>query len=446
MQDKKPDAPVSEDSNLVIVTTPEYVKDSIKEAIAEHAASRNHPYATQAEPGFVTLSNAVDNDSEITVATSKAVKKAYDLANTANLNALNNNSDLYLEKKQNGADIPNKEAFVENIGLTATVNLAKNALQRGEFGFGGEGERIGISDYTQMLSWLRNKGPSKIYRNDGINSFTHQYGVSFKSFSNDTWANLSVAYNGDGVKFAGGNDSQEYIYDCLVSRKAIVNSSEGGNNNIPDNDYNNIPINQTFFGYSGGNNSANITGSGIHISGMGRYSFQLMTEYWRTGAIAYRSFNADMPNQWNKWEYIRTTSNTMIDSNGFLQHSSPIVNIWSNGKFETNTESEGATVEHISKGTYLINGILNIEIDAEWGGLSNGIEIPLCRNKLPLIWVDYEILSDSSIKIMTYHREHSDAPIFARNIREGYAEGDLIDIPDGRFISVRVQMPAVKSE
>ncbi|MBC8947116.1 tail fiber protein [Xenorhabdus indica] len=128
MQDKKPDAPVSENSNLVIVTTPEYVKDSIKEAIAEHAASRNHPYATQAEPGFVTLSNETDSDSEITVATSKAVKKAYDLANTANQNALNNNSNLYLEKKQNGADIPDKDAFIDNLGLQDTVSQAKNAV------------------------------------------------------------------------------------------------------------------------------------------------------------------------------------------------------------------------------------------------------------------------------------------------------------------------------
>ncbi len=30
MQDKKPDVPIPKDSNLVIVTTPEYVKDSIK--------------------------------------------------------------------------------------------------------------------------------------------------------------------------------------------------------------------------------------------------------------------------------------------------------------------------------------------------------------------------------------------------------------------------------
>ncbi|MDX7990863.1 phage tail protein [Xenorhabdus sp. psl] len=112
MQDKKSDAPVSEDSNLVIVTTPEYVKDSIKEAIEQHAASRNHPYATLDDRGFVTLSNDVCSDSETHAATSKAVKAANDLANKAN-----DNADTRLAKDQNGADIPNKEEFVKNLGL-----------------------------------------------------------------------------------------------------------------------------------------------------------------------------------------------------------------------------------------------------------------------------------------------------------------------------------------
>ncbi|CDM89542.1 tail fiber protein [Xenorhabdus bovienii] len=99
-------------------------REYVKGAIAEHAQSRNHPYATQVEPGFVTLSNDVDSDSEKTVATSKAVKAAYDLANTANQNALNNNSNLYLEKKLNGADIPDKAEFVKNLGLSELVYRA----------------------------------------------------------------------------------------------------------------------------------------------------------------------------------------------------------------------------------------------------------------------------------------------------------------------------------
>ncbi|CDH24421.1 phage tail protein [Xenorhabdus bovienii] len=90
MQDKKPDTTVLNDNNLVIVTTPEYVKDSIKEAIEEHAASRNHPDATLQDKGFVILSNDVGSDSETMAATPKAVKAvkaAYDLANNANDNA-----------------------------------------------------------------------------------------------------------------------------------------------------------------------------------------------------------------------------------------------------------------------------------------------------------------------------------------------------------------------
>ncbi|WP_340618605.1 phage tail protein [Xenorhabdus entomophaga] len=113
-----------QDKSEVIVPTMDDVRKAIKEAIEEHAASRNHPYATLEDRGFVTLSNEVDSDSEITAATSKAVKKAYDLANTANQNALNNNSNLYLEKKQNGADIPNKTEFVKNIGAQPVGSYA----------------------------------------------------------------------------------------------------------------------------------------------------------------------------------------------------------------------------------------------------------------------------------------------------------------------------------
>ncbi|PHM60679.1 tail protein [Xenorhabdus stockiae] len=82
MQDKKPDAKTLEDN--VSVPTMEDVRRAIREAIEEHIASRDHPYATLEDKGFVTLSNEVESESEITVATSKAVKIAYDLANKAN--------------------------------------------------------------------------------------------------------------------------------------------------------------------------------------------------------------------------------------------------------------------------------------------------------------------------------------------------------------------------
>ncbi|WP_340613546.1 phage tail protein [Xenorhabdus thailandensis] len=94
----------------VILATREYVDDSIK----KHANSRNHPDATLKEKGFVILSSAVDSNSEIHAATPKSVKTAYDLANVAN-----NNANTRLEKNKNGADIPDKQAFVKNLGLAS---------------------------------------------------------------------------------------------------------------------------------------------------------------------------------------------------------------------------------------------------------------------------------------------------------------------------------------
>ncbi|WP_275349243.1 hypothetical protein [Proteus mirabilis] len=135
------------------------------------------------------------------------------------------------------------------------------------------------------------------------------------------------------------------------------------------------------------------------------------------------------------------TGNTTTDPQGFIKKASPIIDINPDGTFTTNDESEGATVTRVAQGEYLIEGVLGFNSDAGWGGVDGGIEIPLDVNKQPLIWVDSKVMEDGSILVRTYHRTHPNAPKFARNDIDGYKDGDPIDIPDGRFISVRVQMP-----
>ncbi|PHM73718.1 phage tail protein [Xenorhabdus kozodoii] len=159
----------------VVLATREYADSVVATALREHENSRRHPDATLKEKGFVILSNAVDSHSETQAATPKAVKAAYDLAkaadnnangrvpagrkvngkalsadislsagdvgayakgetdarvnaatalaNTANQNAANanNNANTRLEKSKNGADIPNKNEFVKNLGLADSV-------------------------------------------------------------------------------------------------------------------------------------------------------------------------------------------------------------------------------------------------------------------------------------------------------------------------------------
>ncbi|WP_246843611.1 pyocin knob domain-containing protein [Leclercia sp. W17] len=137
----------------------------------------------------------------------------------------------------------------------------------------------------------------------------------------------------------------------------------------------------------------------------------------------------------------RTEANTAVDGNGFIKTASPIVNVYGDGSVVTNDESEGCTVTRIAVGQYLIEGCLGLNSDAAWGGIDGGFEIPLDRNKQPKVWLDYEVNPDGSVMVKTYHREHAGAPKFARNIIEGVADGDPVDIPAGQFISVRVEMP-----
>ncbi|KOY62088.1 phage tail protein [Photorhabdus heterorhabditis] len=85
----------------IVLATREYVDSSI----LKHEKSRNHPDATLTEKGFTKLNSATNSNDETTAATPKAVKAAYDNANSK------------LAKNQNGADIPDKNAFVKNLGL-----------------------------------------------------------------------------------------------------------------------------------------------------------------------------------------------------------------------------------------------------------------------------------------------------------------------------------------
>ncbi|CZY58979.1 Uncharacterised protein [Enterobacter hormaechei] len=154
-----------------------------------------------------------------------------------------------------------------------------------------------------------------------------------------------------------------------------------------------------------------------------------------------RIFGGAAATGWNHSRILYDDKNTVVDSNGFIKQASPVVKIFTDGKYETNDESEGVTVTRLDVGQYLIEGCKALNSDAAWGGIDGGFEIPTDRNKQPLIWLDYEVSADGSVLVKTYHREHSSAPAFARNERDGLADGEPVDIPAHQFVSVRVEMP-----
>nr|WP_233063891.1 hypothetical protein [Proteus terrae] len=201
--------------------------------------------------------------------------------------------------------------------------------------------------------------------------------------------------------------------------------------------------NQTSFFMQGGGSGTNQFinhGCGIHLA----YNSTIKTGLFvnASSGVVY-SYTSDVrdANGIVRHRILYSTANTTTDPQGFIKKASPIIDINPDGTFTTNDESEGATVTRVAQGKYLIEGVLGFNSDAGWGGVDGGIEIPLDVNKQPLIWVDSIVNEDGSILVKTYHRTHPNAPEFANNKIDGFNDGDPIDIPDGRFISVRVQMP-----
>ena len=178
------------------------------------------------------------------------------------------------------------------------------------------------------------------------------------------------------------------------------------------------------------------------FSGGGYVSWQLAST---SQGLKYRQGNGTIQGNANvgfsTTHTLYSTQNTTKASDGTLKAASPVIKVFSDGAYQTNDESEGCTVTRMKTGEYLIEGCMGMNSDAEWGGIDGGFDIPKDRNGQALIWLDYEVNADGSVLVKTFHREYPTAPAFARNSREGYADGDPADIPADQFVSVRVEMP-----
>ena len=142
--------------------------------------------------------------------------------------------------------------------------------------------------------------------------------------------------------------------------------------------------------------------------------------------------------------------NTAFDGSGYLKRSSPIIQIFPDGNYDTNDESAGAEVRRTGNGQYYITGILGYNSDGAWG-VNGGISVPKDNNGLELVYVADRVLEDGSIIIETCHRQHAHLPERFQNWRlkevtlEGdrifYQDGEPCDLPESTRLDVRVEMP-----
>ncbi|WP_321157926.1 pyocin knob domain-containing protein [Providencia stuartii] len=167
------------------------------------------------------------------------------------------------------------------------------------------------------------------------------------------------------------------------------------------------------------------------------------------GLIYYRSINDAGTSVNTPWISQYNTSNTTKDSNGNLKAASPIVKLFAD-HIELNEESEGVEMEHLGVGHYLIKGVVGFNSDGAWG-INNGFVIPQDHNGKNMVLIDYEVRPDGDIEVFVFHQQNADMPERFQNKRIKYIDKDgnpvyyenyePCDVPESRWIDVRVEMP-----
>lgn len=168
-------------------------------------------------------------------------------------------------------------------------------------------------------------------------------------------------------------------------------------------------------------------------------------------------------NEANSWLWSFSTKGTLVagnipydrltgvttDNNGFVKKASPIVKLFAD-HIELNEESEGVEMEHLGVGHYLIKGVVGFNSDGAWG-INNGFVIPQDHNGKNMVLIDYEVRPDGDIEVFVFHQQNADMPERFQNKRIKYIDKDgnpvyyenyePCDVPESRWIDMRVEMP-----
>ena len=141
--------------------------------------------------------------------------------------------------------------------------------------------------------------------------------------------------------------------------------------------------------------------------------------------LAVRAFNGT---SLAGWRVFWSDGNTTVDTNGFIKRASPVIKLYGTGMVECNEEAEGVTASREAEGVYRVMGSLGLNPEG-WT-----VEIPQDINGNFLCFVDIKTSDDGMLTVSVFRRRFDveSAMVIA---------GDPMDIPDERWIDLRLEMP-----
>lgn len=130
--------------------------------------------------------------------------------------------------------------------------------------------------------------------------------------------------------------------------------------------------------------------------------------------------------------FLRTSSNTTVDANGFLKNASPVVKLFAD-KIELNEEAaeQPLSFEKLDVGHYLVKGSSGFAKEGWW------IEIPTDTHGNKICAVEYQTLENGDLEIKTFKKKLNDEGDIVANLDAP------IDIPNNangepRWIDIRL--------
>ncbi|WP_432465957.1 hypothetical protein ACNZ3Z_07780 [Enterobacter kobei] len=129
-----------------------------------------------------------------------------------------------------------------------------------------------------------------------------------------------------------------------------------------------------------------------------------------------------------QWRKVWMEGNTAVDTNGFIKRASPVVKLFRTGHVDCNDEAEGVTASRAAEGVYIVSGSNGLNTDG-WT-----VEIPQDINGNFLCFVNTTTADDGVLTVSVFRRRFDVETAMV-------VAGDPMDIPEGRWIDLRLQMP-----
>lgn len=107
--------------------------------------------------------------------------------------------------------------------LSSDVSVLYHSGAIGDKGWTITGANFNFSD-TELLSYLRNYHGG-FFRNNITTSYGESYAAGIHTRCADTFAYISIPYNGGAIKVTGGNNNNVNVYTLWTSRNTTVDSS-----------------------------------------------------------------------------------------------------------------------------------------------------------------------------------------------------------------------------